>query len=161
MKENWWWIGDVGYWVVSAAAVLLAFWLRLRVRKPRLKITATYGFEISNPDIAGKHIVVKAHNSGSEVAYVRGIRLEIFGVDYPVKFYDLPTRRKVGNNPVPANGAEDFFSPEAQIIEAWKHLPYWMKRIVAVVGYLRVTVKVQDAGGDIYKDVFHYPWEGK
>jgi len=161
MKDNWWWIGDVGHWIASAATVLLAFWLGFRVRKPRLKITATYGFNHSDPGIPGTQFKVRIHNSGSEPAYVSGIKLNVFGVDYPVRFYDWSNKKEVANNLVPANGAEDFFSTEAKIVEAWTSLPYWKKWVAAVARYLRVTVIVQDAGGNVYKDVFHYPWKGE
>ncbi len=124
IRDNWWWIGDLGHWIVSAGTVLLAFWLGLRVRKPRLNIAATYGFNSLDPGTTGTDIIVTIHNSGSEVAYVCGIKLDVFGVDHPAKFYDLPNRMEVANNPVPANGAEDFFSPEADIVKAWRFIAY-------------------------------------
>ena len=161
IKDNWWWIGDIGQWFFSTVTVLLAFYLGLRVRKPRLKITVRINAPTDRIEIAGANIMAMIHNSGSEVAYIRDIKLVVFGVQSSANFYVLPEGRELANNPIPANGAEDFYSPVAEIINAWKSLPRWKKWIAAVTRNFRVTVIVQDAGGNVYKGAFYYPWTGE
>lgn len=157
-KNNWWWIGDVGHWLVSATTVLLAFWLGLRVRKPRLKITVTESTD--HTPTVGSSIDVMIHNSGSEAAYIRSIKMSVFGLNSTARFVDLSNLREVANNLVRANGAEDFIAPTRDVITTWSNLPNWKKSVAAAVRYLPITVTVQDAGGNAYKGVLHYPWRG-
>lgn len=106
----------------------------------------------------GSSIDVVIHNSGSEAAYIRSIKMSVFGLDSTAKFYDISNRREVANNLVPANGVEDFFTPVANLVTTWRDLPEWKKSVAAAVRHLRITVTVQDAGANAYKGTVHLPW---
>lgn len=158
IHSNWWWIGDVGHWLVSATTVLLAFWLGLRARKPRLKITVTTS---TDKVTVGSGLDVMIHNSGSEAAYVRSVRMNVFGLNSSAHFFFTPKRNEDPDDPIPANAVRDYKTSAENVVKAWSDLPDWKKSVAAAVRYLPITVTVQDAGGNAYKGVLYYPWRGE
>lgn len=151
----------MGHWLVSAITVLLAFYLGQRSRKPRLVVTARTNKPTDKFPIGGRPAIANVHNAGIENAYISRISLRIFGVQTDATFYDLQKRREVSNFEIPANGFEEFFSPTVHVIEGWKSIPTWKKYVAAMVKRLPVKIIVRDAGGNVYKSWFAYPWTGK
>lgn len=123
-----------------------------------MKITVTTSKE-STTLASGLDIMI--HNSGSEAAYVRSLRMKVFGLYSSADFlFELKKTEDI-DDPIPANAVRDYFVSTKNVVDAWSDLPRWKKSVAAAVRHLPITVTVQDAGGNAYKGVLYYPWRGR